>query len=1043
MSIFGGASQDQHKLNGIPITSSKQGDPVTVVLGTAKVSSALLFVSSPGELDIGSGGKGVGASKSGDQWDYYADVQAALCNGPITGVSDVWAGQSWLQSPNMSEAVDGSSGGSGPIPNPPRYSPVMASLLTIDRGAGLVNSYSGTYSDYGLPSSTVLSGSDISPMVYVPYNYSLTPAGNEVVLGTGTYTINLSSLGYIAVHSSANASGGNTVYTLTASNANTASNGMQGVQFLIKGFAHAANNGTFICVASTNTTITLANASGVAETPSSGEALDVANVYHFSPSDIGKNAAVTYSYSLNVALIAAQVQALVPSGAGSPGFPNHTIVLSQQYNPTTVFSVMYYGEDQTGSGQTLTRVYSTPTVAGTYQVFTDVGVSGYGSNNTYVLFSAADVGNEVMVTWGYTNESSVGAGAPQFLNFVVYNGSMGQSPNSTINTGGNFSVQYGGNSASNAFGGGKIRNVTVPGAPGESLGYSGIAHADFTPMYLGTAGQMQDYVYEVQTPDAYGGGISDCNPIQCMGRVLTDIRWGLGGIFPQTCIDNGTYGTWGYASATGGTRSVSNAAFNWFAANSFFISPVIDSQEEANSVMGKWLEAGQVWGFMSEGLFKLVPLGSQSCAGNGCTWLAPDSFAAALDDTCFLGKEGEDRIKVTRKSSQDAYNKVQIDFDNRDNQYFSDIVQEWDQAAINRFTERLEDPQQYSFIHDLTAATFAASMRVKRLTGIWNEYAFQVPFAYSYLEPGDILEITTSSLWAAGTNNLQLGIIDLPVRVSKIVDNPDGTLDFTCEDYQAPALLPVIYSKSVSQGTTVNVMQQPGDTAVVMFEATSRMTGFQGNTIIIGACGESANWGGCNVLVSQDGSTYLQVGTIKSAARLGTLASNFGSGSDPDTVNTLVVTLEPNAGGLDAGTTTDADSGNTLCYVDDEIIAYSAASCTGSNQYTMGTYIRRGLMNSTIAAHSAGALFLRLDQSVFKYQYDPTWAGQTLYFKFQSFNLYGNAAQPLSSLAVVTFTVPGQSPGTVEAGSGLVMNTSGFNVGAGSLGWTPSYSGTI
>ena len=62
----------------------------------------------------------------------------------------------------------------------------------------------------------------------------------------------------------ANASGGTTVYTGTITGG--AANAFAGYTFVIAGFTTSANNGTFTCSASTATTLTLSNASGVAET---------------------------------------------------------------------------------------------------------------------------------------------------------------------------------------------------------------------------------------------------------------------------------------------------------------------------------------------------------------------------------------------------------------------------------------------------------------------------------------------------------------------------------------------------------------------------------------------------------------------------------------------------------------------------------------------------------------------------------------------------------------------------------------------------------
>lgn len=62
----------------------------------------------------------------------------------------------------------------------------------------------------------------------------------------------------------ANASGGTTVYTGTITGGG--SNAFAGYTFVVAGFDLAANNGTFICTASTTTTLTLDNGAGVSDT---------------------------------------------------------------------------------------------------------------------------------------------------------------------------------------------------------------------------------------------------------------------------------------------------------------------------------------------------------------------------------------------------------------------------------------------------------------------------------------------------------------------------------------------------------------------------------------------------------------------------------------------------------------------------------------------------------------------------------------------------------------------------------------------------------
>jgi hypothetical protein len=1022
MSMLLGSGTNPKSVNNVQITQSTQGYPIPVVMGQARTHQSLLFIGAMEEQKV-SGAKGGG--KGANQYLYYAMVQAAVSATPVTAIGSVWSGQSWLSTQGTNEGITVVS----------HYSPSSAALLIADNGVTLANTYSATYTDYGQPASTVLSGTDNSPMQLVAYNYALSPAANSAALTTGQYSISTASIGTFNLTAAANASGGNTVYSGTFTSPTGASNGFEGFKFAIAGFPNAANNGTFTCTASSTSSITLNNANGVAQTHAA-TATDIGNTYHFSSADAGKTSNVWYQ--LNYSLLQQQDIFTVPSSStiGGSSVP-YAVQVSNQYTPTSNINVQYYGEGNPNAGVTLTQVSGTPTAAGTYKFVGAVSIGG--SYYTYYQFSSADLGNEMMATWGYTNQSAVGQSGPELINFELFGGGQGQAVWPFLENGGSW--QLGGGSANVASG-------TMPGDPGQALGYTKISYVAYGPMFLGESAQVQDNTFEVLTADAFGGGITDCNPVQCVYRVLTDTSWGMGSgavPFPVSAIDNGASGTWGGAVGTPGTRSVGSTAWNWFAANNFFISPKIDSQESASSVMGKWLEAGMCAAYMSEGLLKLVPYGSTSVAANGCTWVGPQSYVVALDDTCFVAKDGEDPVKLTRSSWQDAVNKVRIGFCNRANQYQDDIVDEWDQAAINRYGERTESPTSFDFIKTLAAATFSGSVRVKRSTSIRNSYEFTLPFIYSYLEPMDIVTISTTSAWAAGLNNLSLGVNNLPVRIQKTEDDPVAGIKCTCEDYQALASEPVLFNKQISAASVlVNQWAQPGNSEVVMFEATDRLTKQQGNQIWIGACGTTAQWGGCNVWVSRDNENYTQVGTIEQAARLGVLASSLATGSDPDTVNTLVVNLAENCSPLDAGSDTDADNNVTMCFVGsataEEIISYSACSVTGDDQYTMNGYLRRGQMGTSINSFAAGSLFMRLDNSVFQYQYDPTWAGQTLYFKFQSFNQFNNNAQTLPSLTATTFVVPVKNPGTIDASSGIVLNTPANTVGAGPLGWTPIYN---
>ena len=88
-------------------------------------------------------------------------------------------------------------------------------------------------------------------------------------------------------------------------------------------------------------------------------------------------------------------------------------------------------------------------------------------------------------------------------------------------------------------------------------------------------------------------------------------------------------------------------------------------------------------------------------------------------------------------------------------------------------------------------------------------------------------------------------------------------------------------------------------------------------------------------------------------------------------------------------------------------MAYESATLTGANAYNL-TGLQRGLDGSPPAAHSPGAPFARLDSAIVKYELppDPTSASK-LYFKFQSFNVFGAGVQSLASCTAYSYTPKG------------------------------------
>jgi len=114
--------------------------------------------------------------------------------------------------------------------------------------------------------------------------------------GPGVNSAWTPNVGPFSITSVANASGGDTVYTGTITGG--ASNAYVGYNFVMSTFAHGANNGTFACVASTATTLTLANASGVSDTTGSAAFQNIVQI-GINQSGTRPNGDVAYLYDSN------------------------------------------------------------------------------------------------------------------------------------------------------------------------------------------------------------------------------------------------------------------------------------------------------------------------------------------------------------------------------------------------------------------------------------------------------------------------------------------------------------------------------------------------------------------------------------------------------------------------------------------------------------------------------------------------------------------------------------------------------------------------
>ena len=531
--------------------------------------------------------------------------------------------------------------------------------------------------------------------------------------------------------------------------------------------------------------------------------------------------------------------------------------------------------------------------------------------------------------------------------------------------------------------------------PSQALGYSGTAYAAGASYQLDSNGQLPNHNFEVAGFFVNTApGMPDADPSLVIADLLTNAFYGAG--FPAARI---------------GDLSIYR---NYTLAAGLWISPGYVEQTQSARMLddiATYTNSAFVW---SSGKLTLVPYGDAALAAHGYSYTPPTAPIYDLGDDDFLpntaagsAASSNDPVLVTRKRASDALNDVKIEFLDRTNQYNTGIVEATDQAMIDLYGRRSDQGRQAHLFADVNAARQSAQLLLQR-QAIRNTYQFTLDQRYILLDPMDIVTLTDA----------RLGLSRQWVRITEITENDDGTLSIAAEDYLAGSGSAATYSFATGSGYSADYNIDPGDVnSPVIFEPPPEITD-TGLEIWLAVSG-GANWGGCNVYVSSDGSTYRLIGQKQGPSRQGVLSAAFARGNDPDTLNTCSVDLSESFGQLISGTQQDADAFHTLCYLDNgngsggELIAFEQATLTAQYKYDLGAhagapgYLRRGAYATAIASHPAGAAFARLDSGIFTVPYSKDQIGSTLSIKFPSFNLWSGGLQSLAEVPAITYTIKG------------------------------------
>lgn len=498
------------------------------------------------------------------------------------------------------------------------------------------------------------------------------------------------------------------------------------------------------------------------------------------------------------------------------------------------------------------------------------------------------------------------------------------------------------------------------------LGYVACANYD-----LGGSASLSNHNFEVISDITFSDTIHDANPADVVEDLITHPRYGAAPNLNMADLSE----FWRYCTATG-----------------LFISPALTEQRAAHEIINEIVEAVNCAIVPSPDGLKIRSYGDTPVSGNGVIFTPDLTPAYHLTDDDFIGED--EPIRVRRSRDTDAFNHTQIEFVNRFNQYNTETVEAKDQANIEMFGLRTQDPVKYDFFCEPKIARHAVQLLLQRMLYVRNEYEFDLGWKYCRLEPMDIVTLTDESL----------GLDRFPVRITRIEEDEDGLFTVTAEELAVGSRSAVEYDLQASNGYQGG-NEEPGNVnAPVIFEPPLDLTDGK-NQVWVAASGGS-NWGGCNVWASLDNTTYEMIGTIYGSARYGQLVTAINS-------NATAMQVQLNTSSqIFGGTLEDAQVNTTLCRVGDEYLSYVDATLNGSGLYTLGDVLRGRFDDAQ--AHNAGESFVRIDKAIFQHEFNSNLIDKTIYLKFTSFNGLQQKEQTLDEVTAYSHTLNGGRPSGVK-----------------------------
>ena len=495
--------------------------------------------------------------------------------------------------------------------------------------------------------------------------------------------------------------------------------------------------------------------------------------------------------------------------------------------------------------------------------------------------------------------------------------------------------------------------------PDKALPYTGLAYMAGV-IDLGDSGSLPNYNFEVRGRLTETGDGVDVNPADYILYVLG--RVGMGHL-KISGMDNFR---------------------NYCREADLLISTPSDDMDAktARDIVNEIATLCNAYVFWSNDRFKIVPRADRP-AGD---WQPNRTILYDLTPDDFIEQSGGACVTYSRKDSSEVYNRFSVEFLSRENGYEKETVTYEDAADIAEHGVRQAPTVKAHYLYTKKRAVMAAAEAARRNKEERNKYTFRLDWAFCCLEVGDLVTLTDPSI----------GMEKQVVMIDSVVEDANGLLTFTAVERENRNYEPALYDVHEADRPWIDFNRAPGPIdRLAIFQPPADLT-TNGLELWIGAKGKTANWGGCEVFVSDDNEHYRSAGKISNSARIGVLEGDLGKDG-----GSLVVKIN---GTFLSGKEQDAERGNTLCWADGECFSYTKAVLIGEGEYRLEG-LHRGQYNTTPQRHPAGTVIVRCDETILKTPFRKADVGKKIWLKFPSYNIFGSGEQSLSEVEPYEYTL--------------------------------------